>query len=237
MTIVTLFDIDGTILKAHGAGGRAVRQALRDVFGTDGPNPHPFDGKTDPLIVRELMSAAGIPADEIEAGMTETLDRYLTYLEAELAAPGSCTLLPGVGAVLDAVHDDDALVLGMLTGNILVGAELKLRAVGLDPSRFLVGAFGSDDGHRPALPAIALARANEQLDAPITGDQLIIIGDTPHDLTCGRGIGARAIGVETGRYTAAQLAPFAPVAIFADLQDTDAVLHALRHAREPVAVP
>jgi phosphoglycolate phosphatase len=234
MTIITLFDIDGTILKAHGAGGRAVRRALTEVFGTDGPNPHAFDGKTDPLIVRELMQAAGIPADEIESGMGETLARYTIYLEAELAAPGSVTLLPGVREVLDAVHAHDDLVLGLLTGNIVDGAMLKLRAVGLDPARFQVGAYGSDNGHRPALPAIAQARAAALLGAPVSGDRLVIIGDTPHDLTCGNEVGARAIGVETGRYSAPQLAPFAPVAIFADLSDTDSVLHALLHAREPV---
>lgn len=236
MTIITLFDIDGTILKAHGAGGRAVRRALHDVFGTDGPNPHPFDGKTDPLIVRELMTAAGIPADEIESGMAETLARYTRYLESELAVAGSVTLLPGVRAVLDAVHAHEHLVLGLLTGNIIEGAMLKLRAAGLDPSRFRVGAYGSDNGHRPALPAIAQSRATALLEAPVAGDRLVIIGDTPHDLTCGTEVGARAIGVETGRYRAPDLAPFAPVAIFADLSDTAAVLDALLHARDPVSV-
>lgn len=228
MTVLVLFDIDGTMLLAHGAGRRSVHQAMVDVFGATGPHLHPFDGKTDPQIVRELGTLAGIAEEVIHARMPDALDRYYYHLEADIsAAPHTVELLPGVHALLDALEARDDVMLGLLTGNIEAGASLKLRAVNIAFERFVVGAYGSDAPVRPALPAIAQARASTRLGAELPGAQIVIIGDTPHDLTCGRGIGARAIGVETGRFTAVDLRPHDPLAVFANLVDTDAVVAAI----------
>jgi phosphoglycolate phosphatase len=225
MTVVVLFDIDGTMLLAHGAGRRSVHQAMVDVFGASGPQHHPFDGKTDPQIVRELGTMAGIADDVIHANMTAALDRYYHYLEADITgAPHTVELLPGVTTLLDALEARDDVMLGLLTGNIEPGAALKLRAVNIAFERFRVGAYGSDAPSRPALPAIAQARAAARLGAEVPGSRIVIIGDTPHDLTCGREIGAQAIGVETGRFRAADLQPYNPLAVFADLTDTAAVV-------------
>ena len=228
MTVVVLFDIDGTILLAHGAGRRAVHRAMRDVFGVSGPESHPFDGKTDPQIVRELGTLAGLTEEMIVERMTPALDRYYDYLEADITGtPHAVELLPGVHDLLDALEARDDMMLGLLTGNIESGASLKLRAVNIAPERFVVGAYGSDAPVRPALPAIAQSRAAQRLGVDVPGHRIVIIGDTPHDLTCGNEIGARAIGVETGRFRAADLAPHKPVAVFANLSDTAAVLAAI----------
>lgn len=228
MTILVLFDIDGTMLLAHGAGRRSVHQAMVDVFGATGPQHHPFDGKTDPQIVRELGTMAGIAEEVIHEKMTAALDRYYDYLEADITgAPHTVELLPGVMALLDALEARSDVMLGLLTGNIESGASLKLRAVNIAPERFVVGAYGSDAPVRPALPAIAQARAAARLGADLPGSRIVIIGDTPHDLTCGRDIGAHAIGVETGRFTAKDLHPHSPLAVFANLTDTDAVVRAI----------
>ena len=228
MTVLVLFDIDGTMLLAHGAGRRAVHQAMVDVFGTTGPQHHPFDGKTDPQIVRELGSLAGVSDDVIVERMTPALDRYYEYLEADITgAPDAVELLPGVHDLLDALDARDDVMLGLLTGNIAAGAALKLRAVNIAPERFVVGAYGSDAPVRPALPAIAQTRASERLGIELPGRHIVIIGDTPHDLTCGNGIGARAIGVETGRFRAADLHPHNPLAVFPNLIDTAAIVAAI----------
>jgi phosphoglycolate phosphatase len=99
--------------------------------------------------------------------------------------------------------------------------------VGLDPRRFRIGAFGSDHEHRPELPAIARQRLKQRLGHDVTGAAIIVIGDTPADLTCGRSLGAAAIGVATGRYSVEELWQHDPFAVFADLSDTAAVTRAI----------
>lgn len=225
---VVLFDIDGTLLLSDGAGRRAIMRALREVFGDTGPADYHFDGKTDPQIVRELLRLAGHSDDHIDADMARLLARYVKCLHEELHAPGHRPYaLPGVAPLLEALEREADIVLGLLTGNLREGAEAKLASVGLDASRFRVGAYGSDHEHRPELPAIALARARDALGRDVTGEALLMIGDTPADLTCGRAVGARAIGVATGRFGVDDLARHGPLAVFEDFSDTSAVVRAI----------
>jgi phosphoglycolate phosphatase len=219
------FDIDGTILTASGAGRRAIQAALREIFGTIGPVDYWFDGKTDRQIVRDLMRADGFSDAVIDARMDVLLSRYLEHLAAELGRPEHRPYVhPGVHELLDALAARKDVVLGLLTGNLEAGAQAKLGAVGIDPTRFLVGAYGSDHEDRPALPAIAIRRMREARGVDLPGDALVVIGDTPHDITCGRAVGARAIGVATGRYSVRELDGHGAAAIFPDLSDTGTVL-------------
>ncbi len=228
MTTVVLFDIDGTILWTDGAGRRAVYRALEEVFGTTAPDGHEFDGKTDPQIVHELMRLAGLHAPEIEGRLADALARYVELLAVELGgATHADKVFPGVLSLLDALEARNDVVLGLLTGNVRDGAVTKLDAVGIAHERFRVGAFGSDHAERPALPEIARARAETLLRAPVRGHDVVVIGDTPSDMGCGRGIGARAIGVATGRYSTDALLACDAAAVFGDLSDTDAVLRAI----------
>ena len=225
---LVLFDIDGTILWSDGAGRRAIHAALREVFGGIGPADYWFDGKTDRQIVRELMRHEGHADADIDARMDELLRRYIEHLGRELRAPGHASrLLPGVAALLDELERRGDVVLGLLTGNLEAGARAKLEAVGIDFDRFAVGAFGSDHEHRPELPAIARHRAAERTGRALPGAAVTVIGDTPADLTCGRAIGARAVGVATGRYSVAELAAYEPAAVFETLEATDRVVEVL----------
>jgi phosphoglycolate phosphatase len=225
---LVLFDIDGTLLLSSGAGKRAIHRALRELFGGIGPSDYFFDGKTDQQIVRELMRLEGHADDRIDADMTRVLKRYLQLLDEELRAPGrGAYTLPGVPELLDALETQRGVTLGLLTGNLEHGARAKLSAVGIEFARFKVGAFGSDHEHRPELPAIARDRAQKVLGIDMTGDAMIVIGDTPADLTCGQSLGANAIGVATGRYKVAELERYRPMAVFEDLSDTDAVMRTI----------
>jgi phosphoglycolate phosphatase-like HAD superfamily hydrolase len=226
---LVLFDIDGTILWTDGAGRRAVHAALDEVFGSVGPSGTMFDGKTDRQIVRELMRLDGHADTHIDERMDASIDSYVANLERELEAPDASPprLLPGVRPLLDALEARDDVVLGLLTGNVEPGARAKLAAVGIDFARFRVNAFGSDHELRPELPEIARARGEAALGRPLAGADVVVIGDTPADVQCGRGIGARAIGVATGRYTTAQLAEHGAAAVFEDLTDTAAVVRAV----------
>jgi phosphoglycolate phosphatase-like HAD superfamily hydrolase len=230
MRKLVLFDIDGTLLLTAGAGRRAITTALAECV-ADASAFHGirFDGKTDPQIVSELLAAAGDPTPADDARVATLCERYVGLLEHELRNPAhATTLMPGVPALLDRLEAEPGVVLGLLTGNLARGAALKLRAGGLDPARFVVGAYGSDAAHRPDLPPIAARRAADRFGgrAP-SGHEVVIIGDTPADIACGRCIGARAIGVATGGYTREELLVHEPHAAFEDLADLDAVLDAV----------
>jgi phosphoglycolate phosphatase-like HAD superfamily hydrolase len=115
----------------------------------------------------------------------------------------------------------------LLTGNVEHGATLKLQAAGIDPDQFLVTAYGSDAFSRDALPPIAVSRAAEVLGYVPRGEDVVIIGDTPADMTCGKGIGARAIGVATGPFEVADLEDAGGFAVFEDFSIPDKVITAI----------
>ena len=227
-----LFDIDGTLLWTNGAGRRAIQRALLDEMGTAGPiDDYRFDGKTDPQIVRELLTLAGHPEAEAEERIAAVCRRYVGLLTAELKQPSpNMRLLPGVRDLLAALEPHEragrALV-GLLTGNLEGGAALKLGAVGLDPARFAVGAYGSDSARRPDLPAIAAERAASRTGKRFGGADIVIVGDTPDDIACGRPIGARVVAVATGFFSVAQLQAAGAAHVFEHLTDTAAVTRAL----------
>ena len=227
-----LFDIDGTLLWTDGAGRRAIQRALLEEMGTAGPiDTYRFDGKTDPQIVRELLSLAGHPAAEDASRIDAVCRRYVDHLRAELAAPAQATkLMPGTRELLAALEPHEAgqrALVGLLTGNVAPGAALKLRSAGLDPARFRVGAYGSDSARRADLPAVAARRAAEVTQRRFAGADVIVIGDTPDDVACGRPIGARSLAVATGSYDVAALRAAGAAYVFATLADTAAVLDAI----------
>ena len=227
MKKLVLFDIDGTILWTDGAGRRAIRQALIAEMGTAGPidQGYRLDGKTDPQIVRELMTAAGHPDAESEERIQKVCRSYVSVLERELASSQAATrLFPGIAPLLDELDRRGDALVGLLTGNVVDGAALKLRAAGVDPTRFRVGAYGSDAAVRSDLPPIAVRRAKPLMGRQPTGDEVVIIGDTPADVTCGQCVNARAIGVATGHYSAGDLRAAGAFHAFEDLSDVDAVL-------------
>ncbi|MFQ5704144.1 MAG: HAD family hydrolase [Gemmatimonadales bacterium] len=229
MKKLVLFDIDGTLLWTDGAGRSAIRLALMAELGTAGPiDDFRFDGKTDPQIVRQLMTAAKHPEAESKAHILRVCERYAELLAGELTARDRrIRVFDGVFELLDVLESREDAVLGLLTGNVERGAFLKLRAGGIDPHRFRVGAYGSDAEHRPDLPAIAAQRALEVIGRVPEGDQVVIVGDTPADVACGRRIGARAIAVATGSYSVADLDSAGAFATFESFADPIPVVNAI----------
>src|SRR5262249_23767758 len=163
-----------------------------------------YAGKTDPQIVREAMRHAGFDDPTIDARMPDVIARYLTHLDEELARPGPAPhALPGVAEVLDALEGRDDVLLALLTGNVADGAMRKLRAVGVNPGRFPIGAYGSDHEERSELAILARARASVHLQRDIPGHRCVVIGDTPMDVQCSRAIGAKCVAVATGGFDVA----------------------------------
>jgi phosphoglycolate phosphatase-like HAD superfamily hydrolase len=225
---LVLFDIDGTLLRGDGSARRAFEGSLAHVFGT-APDPHVhYDGKTDPQIARELMRLAGHDDAAIDARLDVAIQGYLERLRREVSnGTRHFEALPGVASLLDALEPRDDVVLGLLTGNVADGAAVKLACAGIEIDRFRVNAFGSDHELRPELPRVAQRRARDLLGHDFDGDAIVVIGDTPADIHCARPLGARTVGVATGRYSVEELAAHAPSAVLEDLSDTAAAVRAI----------
>ncbi len=226
-----LFDIDGTLVSAGGAGRVALGRALQTVFGTTGPiESYDFRGKTDPRIVWDLMGAAGLDQARIAGRLAACFDAYVAELDTLIGDGSRVKVMPGIGAVVGTLAARADAVVGLLTGNIERGARVKLATTGLWPL-FRVGAFGSDDMDRRRLPAIACERARHAVGEPFAFEQVTIIGDTPLDVDCARACGARAVAVATGFHPAEDLAACAPDLFFSDFSDVTAALAALTAPR------
>ncbi len=217
-----LWDIDGTLVYMDRAGERALLVAIQELYGRDlGPHlPVDLRGRTDTSICRDLLAHLGVPAT---AGEQERLQlAYLSHMPATMPA-GNARVLAGIREALDAVHGHPEIHQALLTGNLKEGARLKLSYLGLW-DYFEFGAFADDSHIRDELGPFALARAEESLGIKFPPERVYIIGDTPHDIACGKAIGAKTIAVATGAFSVEQLAALNPTHTFADLSDTQALL-------------
>ncbi len=222
-----LFDIDGTLLRTDGAGRPAVEAALSDLVGRSvSAEGVSFSGKTDPQILREVLTRADADAAWLDGRFAEAVERFQSEMGQRLRE-ARVTALPGVLDLLARLADDARFQLGLLTGNLRPMAYQKVGAIGLGEADFPFGAFGSDAEDRNALPAVAAERAEAFAGRPFAPDEVVVVGDTPLDVACARHHGCRAVAVATGRYDRAALAEHAPNALLDDLSDADTFLDAV----------
>jgi len=220
-----LFDIDGTLLSAGRAARDSILAALESVLGWKGSaDGNDFSGKTDPQILRELVEES-VGDDRFDATLSRVLDRYVEELKSRLR-PDAVVPKPGIPELLERLDREPAVVLGLLTGNIERGARLKLGPPGFN-RYFPFGAFGDDSADRYCLPAVAVGRARERTGHDFPPASVVVIGDSVHDVGCGRSLGARTIAVATGPTPAEKLAGERPHALFSDFSDVEAATRAI----------
>ena len=222
-----LFDIDGTLLSARGAGRRAVKAALERVYGTVGAlDRYDLGGKTDQRIVFDVLEPEGFSREAVRERLDDFFEAYARGLVEEIGDGRNIATLPGVVSLIERLHGTDGTLLGLLTGNIEEGARIKLTPTGLW-SYFSVGAFGSDDVDRRRLPSLAARRAHALMGYAFRPEEVLVIGDTPLDIDCARAFGAVAVAVATGFHSRADLLHHGPDLLFDDLSDVDHVVDAL----------
>jgi phosphoglycolate phosphatase len=227
MNRLILFDIDGTLIRSNSAGRLAMTEALLEVFGTAGPiEDYRFGGKTDQRIFSDLLTAAGFSAAEIQARLPRLFD-VMTARGRETFPHKGIRPCLGVPELLDALSQRPDALLGLLTGNLVSTAPLKLAAAGIEPTLFRLGAYGSDHMDRNALPQLAMERATALTGRPFSGENTIIIGDTPADILCARAGRATAVAVATGWHASDTLAQYQPDHLLDDLTDTAGILRLL----------
>ncbi len=227
---ICLLDIDGTLILSGGAGQKAFAQTLADEFGI-GEIIHPvmFAGRSDRAIVMELFRLHGV--DESSENWQRFCQAYLSRLEAALVT-NKGYVLPGAIELVHTLAQRNDVALGLLTGNVLEGAKRKLLHYNMW-HWFAFGGYGDDHVHRNDIAAAALAAAQAHVTQLRNGNHLngqhfdgeiIVIGDTPHDVTCGRSIGARCVAVPTGHTTADELRQTNPDVLVNTLEDIAPIL-------------
>jgi phosphoglycolate phosphatase-like HAD superfamily hydrolase len=219
-----LFDIDGTLIDSGGAGLQSLKDVLEQQFGvTDNLDGVEVAGKTDSGIVHQILrkQAIAVTAENTAA----FLARYLELLAHELPLREG-RLLPGVKELLPRLQARPQNVLALLTGNLRRGAQLKLTHYGIWDF-FEFGAFADDHHDRNELGPFAQQRAREKHAMDFAATAIDVIGDTPHDIACGKAIGARTIAVATGGFSRAQLEAHEPDVLVDDFSEVEAVMAAL----------
>ena len=162
------------------------------------------------------IERGGDVGDDHEAAITSTLEAYKTAAR-EFLLTADVQDLPGASRLVKQFHEQEDVQLGLLTGNLQEMAYLKLSQINLD-GYFPFGAFGCDAENRNELPAFALARATSHTGRTFSGKNVVVIGDTPRDIECGKMIGAMTVGVATGHFTADELAAHEPDVVLETLE-------------------
>jgi phosphoglycolate phosphatase-like HAD superfamily hydrolase len=200
-----LFDIDGTLLVTEGASREAFSRALAERYGIeDNLKDIRFDGRTEPLIVADVLAKHGLEFQDGDEG--RFWNAVFSHMR-EILVPPRGRLLPGAAELLYHVASDPAWVMGLLTGNMTEMARIKLSRFGLE-DHFAFGAFGEQAPDRDALARGAVAHVRREYG--LSPERCVVIGDTEHDVSCARSAGARVAAVATGTRTRAELEALAP---------------------------
>jgi phosphoglycolate phosphatase-like HAD superfamily hydrolase len=217
---LVLFDVDGTLIRADGAGRRALSAAFAEVWGLEpgaveaAGRQVDYRGRLDPWIHGEIARHLGI---ELAPRREPMIRSYLRHLGRDLEERPA-RALPGVPGLLRFLGRREDRALGLLTGNLPEGARLKLGSAGLDGS-FAFGAYGDDAPARDELGPVALRRAEEVLGLELPPGQVTVVGDTEHDVSAARASGFRALAVATGWTEPEDLRSSDPDLLLEDLSD------------------
>jgi phosphoglycolate phosphatase len=223
VSVLVLWDIDNTLLYTGGAGSLAMARAFHDLYGVqDAFVRVEFSGRTDTSIFQDAAVAAGLDVSNLPGELARFIDAYVPHLRRTLPEVPGGSLMPGVSAALEALSARKDVIMGLGTGNFRLGAELKLRHYAIE--RYFPGfpgGFGEDSPLRDDVIGKGIERL-AALDGYVS--RVVVVGDTPHDVTAAKANGAYALGVGTGRNAADELRSYGADHALDDLADTERVV-------------
>lgn len=225
MRKLVLFDIDGTLLYSQGNARYALLDAIKKVCGNNINESISMAGKTDRLIIYDVLSE-NYSKNEVLEIFPKIVPHYLESLKNYFTKDRGVGVFDGVMEILLSLKDKDEILLGLLTGNIKEGAQIKLGVYDLFDF-FQLGAFGDDGFYRNELPDVAVKRAKDKFNKEFIEKDIIIIGDTIHDVECGRHLGVKSIAVCSNKSMEKELRDSKPDYFFDDLTNVPEVLNAI----------
>jgi phosphoglycolate phosphatase len=221
-----LFDIDGTLLRVKGMSRQALIDALRSIYGTSGTaSTHNFAGKMDGVIISEVMREAGFSDAQISQGFNEAKQKYIDNFKhtAELS---HIEVMLGVGELLEKLSADPNVILALLTGNFEESGRHKLHLPNIN-YYFAFGAFADDAATRNELPPVAVERAFKRTGIRFKEKDVVIIGDTEHDVNCAKVLNSKCVAVATGHYPIEKLRSYNPDIALENFSDVNQTLAAI----------
>jgi phosphoglycolate phosphatase-like HAD superfamily hydrolase len=221
--MLVLFDIDGTMLTSEGAGLVAMLDAMHEImpgrtFSFEGI---PLAGRLDVLIWRDLLARHGLKHDDALHGRFR--ERYGHHLQRRLGVTHTARALNGVTGLIGALVHEPNVTLGILTGNYELTGRLKVERAGIPTVQFTANAWADDGDSRRALTPVAMRRCAERRGHEIAPHDVVVIGDTPHDIDCAHAHGCRALAVATGGSSADELRAHSADLVVDDLSDSAAL--------------
>jgi len=224
---LVLFDIDGTLIHPGNGAKRALTKAIFKNFGIKIKVTYENTaGKTDRWIIKDILLESGIEQNLIDEKMGKIIDDYLTFIKEEYNKDNDAKVFESVFELLEKLSKIENVYLGLLTGNIEHGARIKLSPFNLNRF-FPFGAFGSDGMYRDDLPGIALKRAKHLYGVSFYGKNLVIIGDTVNDVTCGKKFNAKSIAVVRRPEYLEKVKKAKPDFLFTGFEEIDKVIGAI----------
>ncbi len=219
-----LFDLDGTLVRADGAGRRALNRTIKVIYKVrQDCGRYNLAGKTDLRNFAEAIEmTTGSKASraEVDRVHREYLRRLPGMLRVTLRAKGY-RYPRGIRRLLKRLHREESLLLGLGTGNMEIGARIKLGPSGFN-DYFEFGGFGSDAYSRPALLKVAFRRAKRYPKGRgLKPGDVYVIGDTPLDVDAGKRAGFKTIAVGTGYSPWEGLVAAKPDYLAKDFRDVD----------------
>jgi len=230
---LVLWDIDLTLIDLTGIGREWYTAALLNATGVTLAHLPAFPGRTERAITSELLTAHGAQVTEetIQSVFAELI--AIAQAEQHLLA-GRGRVLPGVAEIVASLGRRDDVVQTLVTGNLIEVADVKLSPFGLlDHIDLEIGGYGSLSADRHDLVDAAIRLASSKHGVEFAPSDVVVIGDTPHDVNAALHHGAFAIGVATGRHSLTHLRESGAHVAFRDLSDTEAVLSAVLDRRVP----
>jgi len=224
--MLILFDIDGTLLRARGIGLRSMEEALFELHGV------PVDtstikcgGRLDPHIFLELSEKHDLPTHE--DALIAFRDAYVARMAHAFDMDSWSLALPGAVELVRRVHTQPDMTCALMTGNIEPTSWMKLQDAGFERDWFEFGVFGDEGATRRDLPSIAKARHRELTGEELAANQIVVIGDTEHDIDCARHCGCRSVAVASGTCSAEELRVHDPDVLLDSLTDGERIMRTL----------
>lgn len=223
---LVLFDIDGTLVRVRGVSRQSLIDALREAFGAEGDaTTRDFAGKLDSVIIRETMRSAGLSDAQIDEGFENAKRAYIRNFKARVRKE-HIEVMTGVYELLERLAGEPNAVLALLTGNFEESGRHKLALPNLN-DYFAFGAFADDAPTRNELPPIAVERAFKRVGIRFSGKDVVIIGDTEHDVRCAQVLDSKCVAVATGQCGVERLRALKPDYVFENFANVDAAFDAI----------